>query len=83
MNFGAALTFLKAFSACNPRIYKEFAGFPDFCSQEAESGYVFFFDASLKESDYFALKDFAQKNNLSISHYGNFLMVSGSKSKFC
>jgi hypothetical protein len=83
MNFEAALNFLKAFSACNPRIYKEFAGFPDSSGQEAESGYVFFFHASLNKSHYFALKDFAQKNSLSIRPYGKFLMVSGSASKFC
>ena len=83
MNFEAALNFLKAFSTCNPRIYKEFSGFPDSRSQEAESGYVLFFDASLNSPHYFELEDFAEKNSLSIRPYGKFLMVSSSASKFC
>jgi len=82
MNFEDTLKLLKAFSACNPRIYKEFAGFPDCRSREAENGYVLFVDASLKKPYYFELKDFAQKNNLSVKPYGKFLMVSGSASKF-
>jgi len=83
MDFEAALKLLKAFSACNPRIYKEFSGFPDSRSRETESGYLLFVAASLEKPCYFELKDFAQKNNLNIKPYGKFLMVSGSASKFC
>jgi hypothetical protein len=40
MDFKVALSLLKAFSACKPRIYRQFAGFPDPGSQEAEGEYV-------------------------------------------
>ena len=80
MDFKAALSFLKAFSACNPRIYRQFAGFPDPSSQEAEGGYVLFIEASLAEKTCFReLKNFAEKHNLNITPYGQCLMVSDPK----
>jgi hypothetical protein len=46
MDFEAALAFLKAFPSFNPRIYKEFLGFPEDKCREAERGYVLFVDPS-------------------------------------
>jgi hypothetical protein len=81
MDFEAAMKLLRAFSAYNPRIYKEFSGFPDCRSQESERGYVLFVDPSPKKPVNTELKDFGQKNNLNIVPYGKFLMVSGSAKK--
>ena len=78
MDFAAALSILKAFSACNLRIYKEFAGFPESGSQENGSGYVIFADSSLEGKGCFnELKDFAKTHNLSITSMGHYLLVSG------
>jgi hypothetical protein len=77
LDFDAALKLLRAFSACHPRIYKQFSGFPEADSHEAESGYVLFVDASLAmKTCYCALRDFAEEHNLSITPYGKSLMVS-------
>ena len=81
MDFEAAMKLLRAFSAYNPRIYKEFSGFPDCRSQETERGYVLFVDASPKTSGDIELKDFGQKNNLDIAPFGKFLMVSSAEKK--
>jgi hypothetical protein len=78
MDFEAALSLLKAFSACRPRIYKEFSGFPDCTSQEAGKGYVLFVEASLANKQCCRnLRDFAEEHNLSVTPYGQFLMLSG------
>jgi hypothetical protein len=77
MDFKAALKILSAFSAFHLRIYKQFSGFPEAESQEGESGYVVFADASLvKNPCYCELRDFAETNNLNITPYGQYLMVS-------
>jgi hypothetical protein len=81
MDFEAAMKLLRAFSAYNPRIYKEFSGFPDCRSQENERGYVLFVDSSPKKPVLIELKDFRQKNNLNIVPFGKFLMVSSSTKK--
>lgn len=81
MDFEAAMKLLRVFSAYNPRIYKEFSGFPDCRSQENERGYVLFVDASPTKPGHRELKDFGQKNNLNIEPYGKFLMVSSSAKK--
>jgi hypothetical protein len=78
MNFESALKILSTFSACHLRIYKEFSGFPEADSKEGESGYVVFADASLvKNQCYCELRDFAEANNLNITPFGQYLMVSG------
>jgi hypothetical protein len=83
MDFNAALKLLKTFSACQPKIYKQFSGFPEASSQESESGYAVFVDASLAQKVcYCELKEFAETNNLSIKPYGNCLMVSSPTSNF-
>jgi len=77
MDFKAALELLKAFSACNLRIYKQFAGFPASSSQESEDKYVVFVDDSVaKKTCYCGLKDFAKAHNFRITPYGQYLMVS-------
>jgi hypothetical protein len=77
MDFEAALKLLKAFSACNLRIYRQFAGFPVSSSQESEGEYVVFMNASFaKESCYCRLRDFANVHNFCITPYGQYLMVS-------
>ena len=81
MDFEAAMKLLRTFSAYNPRIYKEFSGFPDCRSQENERGYVLFVDASPKKPVHIELEDFGHKNNLNIVPYGKFLMVSSSAKK--
>jgi hypothetical protein len=82
MDFQAALKLLKAFSKCHPRIYKQFAGFPDEGSHESQSGYVVFVDTSLaKKTCDCKLEDFAETNGLSITPYGKSLMVSGPVNK--
>jgi hypothetical protein len=83
MNFEAAMQLLKAFSACNPRIYKEFSGFPEDKCQESEKGYVLFVDPILtNKNSSCELKDFAETHNLSVTPYREVLMVSGQLSKF-
>jgi hypothetical protein len=78
MDFEAALKLLKAFSACNLRIYKQFAGFPESGSQESDGKYVVFIKASLaKEPCYCELRDFAESHNLNITPFEQYLMVSG------
>jgi hypothetical protein len=80
MDFKAAMKFLKAFSACRPRIYKQFAGFPDVYSYDSQGGYVVFVDANLaKNSCLGELEKFAETNNLSIKPYRKSLMVTGPK----
>ena len=82
VDFEEALKFLKAFSACNPRIYKEFAGFPEDRCGEAEKGYVLFVDPSDAKKDCFCeLRNFAENNNLDITPYREALMISGSAKK--
>jgi hypothetical protein len=81
MDFEAAIKLLRAFSAYNPRIYKEFSGFPDCRSQESERGYVLFVDPSPTKPVHAELQDFGQKNNINIVPYGKFLMVSSSEKK--
>jgi hypothetical protein len=79
MDFKVAMKLLKAFSACHPRIYKQFAGFPDARSYDSQGEYVVFIDACLtKKSCICRLEDFAETNNLSIKPYGKSLMVTGS-----
>ncbi len=83
MDFEAAMNLLKAFSVCQPRIYKEFSGFPEDSCQENEKGYVLFVDPILAKKKCFCeLKDFAETNNLSITPYREVLMVSGPTKKF-
>ena len=78
LNFEAALRFLRAFSACNPRIFKEFAGFPNESSREAEKGYVLFVDIDAGKKDCFCeLEAFAKTNDLCITPYREIYMVSG------
>ena len=78
MDFEAALNFIKTFSACNPRIYKEFAGFPEENSIEFKRGYVLFVDPSAVKKDCFCeLEDFARSKNLYITPYREVLMISG------
>ncbi len=82
MDFEEALKFLKAFSACNPRVYKEFAGFPEDNCREAEKGYVLFVDPSAAKKDSFCkLKDLAENNNLYITPFREVLMISGPAKK--
>jgi hypothetical protein len=82
MDFEAAVNLLKAFSDCQPRIYKEFSGFPEDNCQEAEKGYVLFVDPYLaKKTSFCKLKSFAETNNLSITPYRKYLMVSGRQKK--
>jgi len=83
MDFENAMKLLKAFSACNPRIYKEFSGFPEYTCQETKKGYVLFVDPILAKKNCFCeLKNFAETNNLSITPYREALMVSGPEKKF-
>jgi hypothetical protein len=78
MDLLAALNLVKAFPACNLRIFKQFSGFPNSFSKEAESGYVVFADPSLvNEPGYCALKDYAEACNLNITPFGQYLMISG------
>jgi hypothetical protein len=79
MDFEAAMKLLRAFSAYNPRIYKEFSGFPDCRCHETERGYVLFVDHSPKKPVHADLKDYGQKNTLNIMPYGKFLMVYSSE----
>ena len=82
MNFEAALKLLKAFSACNPRIFKEFAGFPEESRREVEKGYVLFVDFHAAKKDYFcALEAFAKTNDLCVTPYREVYMVSGPTKK--
>ena len=82
MDFKLALSLLKDFSACHPRIYKQFAGFPDSISIESESGYVLFVDTALaKGTCYLELEDVVEKNNLSIEAYRNSLLISDPRNK--
>jgi len=82
MDFEAAVNLLKAFSACQPRIYKEFSGFPEDNCKESEKGYVLFVDPSLaKKTCFCELKSFAETNDLSIIPYRKYLMVSGQQKK--
>jgi hypothetical protein len=77
MDFNAAVNFLKAFSACHPRIYKEFSGFPEDNCKESEKGYVLFVDPTLtKETCFCELKNFAETNNLTITPFRKYLMLS-------
>ena len=79
MDFEFALKLLRAFPACNPRIFKQFAGFPNSGSSEAENGYVLFVDASLVGKDCcFEFKDFVKSHDLNMKHFGEYLMVSDS-----
>jgi hypothetical protein len=83
MEFQAALKMMRAFSACNPRVYKQFAGFPETSTHESQSGYVLFIDSSIRDKPcYCELKDFARTHNLEVKAYGKNLMVSSSKNKF-
>jgi hypothetical protein len=78
LNFEAALKLLRAFSACNPRIFKEFAGFPNESSREVEKGYVLFVDIDTAKKDCFCeLEAFAKTNDLYITPYREVYMVSG------
>jgi hypothetical protein len=82
MDFEAALAFLKAFSAFNPRIYKEFPGFPEENCREVERGYVLFVDPSAAKKDSFcALEGYAKTKNLHITPYREVLMISGPTKK--
>jgi hypothetical protein len=82
MDFEAAVNLLKTFSACQPRIYKEFSGFPEDSCQEAEKGYVLFVDSSFaKKTSFCKLKSFAETNNLIVTPYRKYLMVSGRQKK--
>ena len=82
MDFEAALNFIKTFSVCNPRIYKEFAGFPDDNCGELKRGYVLFVDPSAVMKDCFCeLEDFARSKNLYITPYREVLMISGPTRK--
>jgi hypothetical protein len=82
MDFKLALSLLKDFSACHPRIYKQFAGFPDSLSIDSESGYVLFVDTALaKRTCYLELIDVIEKNNLSIESYRNSLLISDPRNK--
>jgi len=78
MDFNAAVNFLKTFSACQPRIYKEFSGFPEDNCKESEKGYILFVDPALSnETSFCELKNFAETNNLTITPFRKYLMVSG------
>jgi len=82
MDFKLALSLLKDFSACHPRIFKQFSGFPDCISIDSESGYVLFVDIDLaKRNCYLELKDVVEKNNLSIESYRNSLLISDPRNK--
>jgi hypothetical protein len=77
MDLLAALKLLKAFPACNLRIFKQFSGFPDPFSQESESGYVVFADSSLvDEACYCEFRDYASTCGLTITPFGQHLMIS-------
>jgi hypothetical protein len=77
MDFQLALALLKAFSAYNPKIYKQFAGFPDTGNQESEGGYVAFVDSDASMQSFFSkLEDFARANGLKIVPIGKSLMVT-------
>jgi hypothetical protein len=74
MDFKAALKLLEAFPECHLRIFKQFSGFPDDASKEG--GYIVFSDVSLAgEPCYCGLKDFVEEHSLSITHFGQYLMV--------
>ncbi len=78
LDFAEALKLIKTFSACHPRIYKEFSGFPQSEILESERGYVLFVEASLsKDPCYCKLRDFAEANDLSMTPFGKYMMVSG------
>jgi hypothetical protein len=82
MDFETALRLLRAFSACHLRIVKEFSGFPGSGNKESQGGYVVFSDISLaNESCYRELENFAEKHDLSITPFGDYLMFSGSGKK--
>jgi hypothetical protein len=82
MDFDGALKLLKAFSACNPRVYREFSGFPDDACREVDKGYVLFVDCNAAKKDCFCdLADFAKSNNLYITPYREVLMISGPAKK--
>jgi hypothetical protein len=75
MDFKAALKLLEAFPECRLRLFKQFSGFPQNSSKEGE--YIVFSDLSLvKEPCYCDLRDFAEEQNLSITSFGQYLMVS-------
>jgi hypothetical protein len=83
MDFKVALSVVKAFPDCNPRVYKQFAGFPENSIQESSSGYVLFVDSSQdKNQSCCELRDFAEEHNMSITSFGNYLMISGKTNKF-
>ena len=76
MDFEAAMKVSKAFSEFNPRIFKQFSGFPLFFSLEAESGYVVFVDASVANDSRFGeLKDFVVAAHLTIASFRGHLLV--------
>ena len=78
LDFEEALKLVKAFSACHLRIYEEFPGFPKSEILESERGYVLFVEACLvKGPCYCKLRDFAEANDLSITPFGKYMMVSG------
>jgi hypothetical protein len=78
MDLLAALKLVKAFPACNLRIFKQFSGFPDSFSQDAESGYVVFADPSLvNEPCYCEFRDYASACDLTVTPFGQHLMISG------
>jgi hypothetical protein len=82
MDFETALRFLRAFSACHLRLVRGFSGFPYPYSHGNEGGYVVFSDVSLaNESCYRELENFAEKHDLSITPFGDYLMFSGSDKK--
>ena len=78
MDLLAALKLLKTFPACNLQIFKQFSGFPETFSQEAESGYVVFADPSLvDEPCYCEFRDYAIACGLTITPFGQHLMIYG------
>jgi hypothetical protein len=80
MDFPAALKLMRTFSGCHPRIFKQFAGFPEASCNESQSGYVVFVDTSLaKKTCMCELEDFAETNSLSIKPFGKALMITGPK----
>jgi hypothetical protein len=75
IDFKVALKLLRAFPECHLRIFRQFSGFPEDSSKEGE--YVVFSDADLvKEPYYGELRDFAEKHDLCITPFGQYLMVS-------
>jgi hypothetical protein len=82
MDFETSLRFLRAFSACNLRVVKQFSGFPNSGSREDKGGYVVFSDITLRnEQCYRELKNFADAHGLSVTPFGQYLMFFGSDKK--